>query len=107
MLRSLSTLFPFGSRRRHKAGLRLVQAYREVFGKEREDAEIVLADLAAFSGFYRVTPPGAGDMAFNEGKRAVFGHIFSMLRMTDEEVRRLEEAARHEAVVSAEEGDIW
>lgn len=106
MLRSLATLFPRGNRRGHRAAHRLVQAYREVFGKSREDVEIVLADLAAFSGFYRVTPPEAGDLAYNEGKRAVYARIFSLLRMTDEEIRGLEEAARHEAVVSAEEGDL-
>ena len=104
--RSVSSGLPAGSRRGAKARGKLAAAYREVFKLGREEAEIVLADLAAFSGFYRVTYPGAGDLAFNEGMRAVYGHIFRFLRMTDQEIRELEEAARYEAVISSQEGDI-
>lgn len=106
MQRSASDGLPKGQRRGSKAAQRLVASYHEVFRTGREEAEIVLADLADFSGFYKVTPPGAGDLSFNEGKRAVFARIFSFLRMTDEEIRGLETAARHEAVVSAEEGEF-
>jgi|SRR5690606_19704852 len=108
MQRSVSSGLPKGSRRGAKAAEKLVGAYREVFKIGREEAEIVLADLAEHSGFYRFTPPVSGEleMAFNEGKRAVFAHIFNLLRMTDEEVRNLEMAARHEAVISSQEGDI-
>lgn len=108
MQRSVSNGLPKGSRRGAKAAEKLVAAYREVFKIGREEAEIVLADLAEHSGFYRFTPPANGelDMAFNEGKRAVFAHIFSFLRMSDEEIRNLEAAARQEAVISAEEGDL-
>jgi len=104
--RSVSTGLPAGSRRGAKAQQKLTAAYREVFKVGREEAEIVLADLAEFSGFYRVTQPGAGDLAFNEGMRAVYGRIFRFLRMTDQEIRELEEAARYEAVTSFQEGEI-
>jgi hypothetical protein len=83
----------------------LAASYRELFnghGSEK-DAQIVLTDLANFSGFYRVMGPGlsAEDRAFADGQRAVFGRLFRFLRMSEDEIRQLEEAARAEALADA------
>lgn len=106
--RSLASLFTPGSRRRLQARLGLGAAYRRLFAGRgsKADGEMVLADLANHTGFYRVTEPGAGALEFAEGKRAVFGRVFRFLRMTDAEVAALEEAARAEALTDAREGEI-
>lgn len=79
----------------------LVAAYRSVFGRKGEDVEIVLADLAAHTGFYLVEPPGSDlsqfQAGYNAGQRAAFGRLFHFLSLSDEQMRALEEAARAEA----------
>jgi hypothetical protein len=106
----LSCHFPAGWRRSSSAKLRLSEAYQRVFtgGADANDAQIVLTDLANETGFYRVNDYGvsADDRAFSDGKRAAFARIFQFLRMSNEERRSLEEAARHEAVVSSQEGQF-
>jgi len=69
---------------------------------------MVLADLANHTGFYQVLPPGTGvnELVDANGKRAVFGRLFRFLRLSEEEVRALEEAARQEALADAQEGEI-
>ena len=69
---------------------------------------MVLADLANHSGFYQVMPPGTpmADLMEANGKRAVFGRLFRFLRLSEDEVRALEEAARQEALADAREGEI-
>lgn len=106
--RSLSSAFAAGMKRRLRARLALGAAYRRLFSGHgsKADAEIVLADLANHTGFYRVTPPGAGSLDYMEGKRAVFGRIFRFLRMTEAETEALEEAARAEALADGREGEI-
>lgn len=86
----------------------LVDAYQSVFGGHSPDVEIVLADLADFTGFYRVNAQGIppDDRAFSDGMRAAFGRLFRFLNQTDEEKRALSRAAREEAMASAEEGII-
>lgn len=78
---------------------KLVQAYNEVFGKETEAVEMVLADLASFTGFYGVAPPGtSGDaLQYDAGMRAAFGRLFHFLSLSDEQLQALEEAARAES----------
>lgn len=73
-----------------------------------EDAQTVLADLASFTGFYRVNGPGfsAEDRAFSDGMRAAYGRIFGFLRLSGDELAALEKAARREAVTDHEEGTI-
>jgi hypothetical protein len=106
--RSLSSVFAPGLRRRLQARAGLGAAYRRLFSGSgsKADAEMVLADLASHTGFYRVTEPGAGSLDFAEGKRAVFGRLFRFLRMTEAEIEALEEAARAEALADAREGEI-
>jgi hypothetical protein len=89
----------------------LVGAYRRVLvsggTSTDEDKQIVLADLANASGFYRVSGPGltAEDRAFADGMRSVYARVHVFLRMTDQEIRNLEEAARQEAIIDSEPGD--
>ncbi len=95
-------LFPLRRDSRLAAEARIAIAYQRVFtgSPTGEDQGIVLVDLANFTGFYRVTPPEAGDrhaIVFNEGMRAAYGRIFQYLRMSDIEVRNLEMAARQTA----------
>lgn len=107
----LSRLLPAGWRRGARARHQLTEAYTRVFfsgGASKQDAQLVLVDLANFSGFYRVNGPGIdpNDRAFADGMRAVYGRLQRHLRLTDDEVRQLEEAARHEAIVDAQEGSL-
>ena len=99
-----------GERRTVSAKLDLANAYHALFEGKASDQqrEMVLVDLADFSGFYKVTPGGVShdERAFNEGQRAVYGRIISHLRMTPDERAALETAARHEAFVSQTEGEF-
>lgn len=110
MMQSLSTIFPAGWRRRQQARVRLVAAYRNLFAGagSREDADLVLSDLAAKSGFYTVTGPkdSADAVRFAEGQRAVFKRIAGMLAMPETGLRELQEAAYQEAITTTKEGDI-
>lgn len=77
---------------------RLRQAYANIFRTSNDDAQLVLADLADFTGFYRVNGQGIppDDRAFSDGKRAAFGRLFRFLNLTEEERSELAEAARRE-----------
>lgn len=92
-----------GSVSRTKA---LADAYNRMFSGEgdKEDAQIVLSDLANWTGFYRVNGPetGADERAWADGSRSAFGRIFRFLRLSDIERRQLEEAARQEAIADTE-----
>lgn len=107
---SLSRLLPLGWRRRSRAKLRLADAYRSVFSGRgsKEDAEIVLADLAQFSGFYTVTTPNtpADAVRFAEGQRSVMARVLRFTRLSGVETRELEEAARLETQTSNIEGNF-
>jgi hypothetical protein len=104
---SLAKLLPWGLRKLHEQELVLAGAYQRVFhgNPSQRDQEIVLLDLADFSGFYRVTVPGAEDLAFREGMRAMYGRIFRYIRMTNDEIRSLEEAVRATRIAVAELAD--
>lgn len=82
-----------------QADLRLINAYRSLFATGREDAEMVLADLAAFCGFYQVEAGGADGAELNHhaGRRAAFGRIFNFLSLSDEQLAAMEQASRDEA----------
>ena len=72
---------------------RLARAYRSVFATG--EGQMVLADLARHSGFYRITERGASEVIqYNEGMRATFWRIFSMLRLTHADMTRLAREAR-------------
>lgn len=85
---------------REQAIVRL-RSYDRVFrghGATPADCQLVLADLAHISGFYRVAHPGHDNLAFEQGKRYVFGHIFNLLRASEHEMAAMEMAARDEYV---------
>lgn len=77
----------------------LIAAYNSVFSQDREDVQMVLADMAEHCGFYKVDARGASadDLNFDGGKRAAFARIWSFLTLTDQQLELLENAARDEA----------
>lgn len=104
--KSLALWFPDGFRRGARAQRDLMEAYRAVF--RTEHGQMVLADIANDTGFYRVNGEGVSpdDRAFSDGKRAAFGRIYRFLNLTDEEQQALQVAARAEAMTDATEGQI-
>lgn len=94
--------------RGNQAHLRLALAYHNVFKASNEDVQLVLADLADYTGFYRVNGEGIppDDRAFSDGKRAAFGRLFRFLNLTDDEKNALVQAARVESIASSNEGII-
>ena len=99
-----------GKRRSPEVKLDVANAYHAVFsgGSDAQQRDIVMVDLAAFSGFYGITPAGVDPdtRAFNEGQRAVFGRIVSMLRMPPTERDAFEAVVRHESLVNQFEGEL-
>jgi hypothetical protein len=81
------------------ADARLIAAYRSVFAEGREDVEIVLADMAEHTGFYKVAERGADSdiMIYDEGRRSAFARVWSFLTLTDAQLAALESAARNES----------
>ena len=98
----------FAAARGAEAEQRLTLAYRNVFSPRDPDVQIVLADLADFTGFYRVNGQGIApdDRAFSDGMRAAFGRLFRFINLTDEERAALVEAARAETLASATQGTL-
>lgn len=93
------------------AKLELAATYQRVFTSGEatvEDAQVVLADLAQFSGFYAVSGGDNDPVALGrrEGNREVFGRIFAHLNMTDLERGMLEKASREQALVNIYDGEI-
>jgi hypothetical protein len=86
------------------ADIRLIEAYRSVFGRGGEDVELVLIDLAAFCGFYQVEQGGvtADELNHHAGRRAAFGRIFNFLSLSDAQLMAMEQAARDEAASAGE-----
>lgn len=78
--------------------MKLAVAYRELF-KRGEHSEMVLADLAAFTGFYSVAPPGVPSetLQYDAGMRAAFGRLFHFLSLSEDDMAALEQAARAES----------
>jgi hypothetical protein len=106
--RSLASQMAKGSKRGQVSQKRLTQAYLDVFANGSESAEIVLADLANFSGFYKVPPIGAPPetLLVDQGLRASFGRLFHFLSLPDDRLAALEKAARQESLADDEEGII-
>lgn len=104
--RSISTQKAKGARRDSDAELRLINAYHDVFSREDEATELVMADLADFCGFYKVPPPGSPSegLQYEAGLRAAFGRLFHFLTLSDERLAALEKAARFENETNATEG---
>jgi len=80
----------------------LSRAYRAVFrgSPDKQQQEIVLADLAAKCGFYLVSPEDTDKtvLAYREGKRAAFAEIYGHISLAPEDMTALENAARRETL---------
>jgi hypothetical protein len=92
----------FGPRSKSlEAQLALTECYRRVFlgNPSRADQQVVLADLAAQTGWNQITPVSVASdgLRFNEGKRAAFELIHRHLALSDQDVSALENAVKHEA----------
>ena len=90
------------------AKLELAEAYQRVFrgSPTSDDQSMVLADLANYSGFYKVLAgASASDLSEEAGRRQVYGRIHEHLRMSSLEMEDLEVAARMEALADATEGE--
>lgn len=100
---------PVGKRRTPAVKMDVANAYHATFtgNADANQADIVLVDLAAFSGFFGVTPAGVDPdtRAFNDGQRAVFGRIMSMLRMPARERDAFMTVVRDESFVNMFEGE--
>lgn len=106
---NLSSLHKVGHRRGSQAMNDLAKAYSNVFrgNPTKAEAEMVLADIANESGFYKVHVPGPGvSLEYETGKRAIYGRIISFIQMSSEEHRSLEFAARQEALTDNSEGPL-
>lgn len=93
----------FQRRLEPRAQIDLSQAYQAVFlgpNATREQREIVLSDLAAYTGFFMFNPSEATDakLRYVEGMRSVFGHINGQLTLTPQQIEALQRAARADAV---------
>lgn len=104
----MSAGFKPGERRSAVAAEELTRAYHAVFGNGSNDAEIVLADLANYCGFYQVPPPDASaeQLRYEQGLRTAYARIHHFLSLTREQHQALETAARAESLADNEEGLI-
>lgn len=102
-----------GEEAKNKADHQLIlaKAYQRVFGGNgsKSDADMVLADLANVTGYYR--PPNYSDWmqrtkgttgfelhcALHAARAEVLRHVMDFLQMTADQMVALEEAARAEA----------
>lgn len=93
---SISQLFPNASDS-SAAHVRLQSAYAQFAAgnANKEDAEMILVDLATVSGYFAVNEPGVSNEALQnmEGARRVYGRIVRMVNMTSTELAALIEAA--------------
>lgn len=93
-----------------KAELRRTEAYRNLFNGNggREDAEIVMTDLADMTGYFRrpsyaewmvkTKSPHGFELhsALSNARAEVLQHIMGFLNMSEDELVALEKAARLE-----------
>lgn len=108
-MRTLASIFPKGQRRGSKASVTLIEAYEAVFSGrgDKEQAELVLADLAHYTGYCHAPNPemlGHADLAFEAGRRSVFGRILHFCAIPDELKADLIEAVRLEDYANSTEG---
>lgn len=70
----------------------------------KEDCEIILVDLASFSGYYNTTPQEmpAHELKYVEGMRAAVGRIFRLANMPFKELQALQAA-----VLREQQGDLF
>ena len=86
---------------------RVVAAYQAVFrgNGSKQDAEIVLTDLAMVSGYHDVMPENASDGAVHQhnGGRRVYSRIMFALNLPTERMNQLQEALLSTPVMTTEQ----
>lgn len=89
---------------------KLREAYANVFSgnASREEADIVLVDLARTSGYYNTTSPQtpADELKYYEGQRSVFGRIYQMINPTPRFMAELAKSVAAEMAVDAVNGEL-
>lgn len=90
-----------------EAKLELVEAFTRLFNGagNKKDAQIVLAELLSWSGYFNVCPEG-GNLPRHEGQRSVGGRLFSLINMSDFERDLLYQASRRQALINQEMGEL-
>ena len=85
----------------------LMNAYATVFERKSEAVDLVLADLAEYSGYYATMPRDATALQYAraEGGREVFARILSLSGVSDERREEVRVAALAELRTSLEEGN--
>ena len=96
---SIGQLFP-KSPRGIQAEVRLQSAYQAFAAgsANKQDAELILVDLALVSGYFEVQEPGVSNEALQNmaGARRVYGRIVRMVSMPEKELAALITAAANE-----------
>ena len=89
------------------AKLQLSEAYTRLFNGagSKLDAEVVLTDIMAFSGYFASMPTN-GDFVYSAGARSVGGRIFTMANLADWERTALHNAARQSLINDQNFGEI-
>lgn len=110
MMETIARMFSPGKRRSAKAQQRLAEAYKAVFSGhgDKQDAEIVLVDLAKQSQYFYTAVPGEHstealwDM---NGTRRVFARIIRFINLPQEARDQLASAVMLEDAASNQEGN--
>lgn len=93
------------TRRGAQATVDLHNAYAEVFDRTRPGVDVVLGDLAEFSGYFFTAPRGSSEADLNrmEGMREVFARILNLIALPMPQLEALRLAAIEEQRISNEE----
>lgn len=103
------TVLPEGQRSPEKRLVRLSEAWRafQRGAASKEDADLILADLAKQSEFFMVAAPGADTETLQrrEGRREVMGRILFLLDLPFSYMDELRRAASDEMQLDILEGE--
>ncbi|MCP4184228.1 MAG: hypothetical protein GY761_13090 [Hyphomicrobiales bacterium] len=110
-MKTLSDIFTPGERRGPQALLRLQGAYERLFfgsGASTDDQQIVLADLAAFSGHFFVDGNNFSNDEIREanGKRLIMGRIIRLGLGKEGDLSALYKAAVKETQTNQKEKQL-
>lgn len=109
MTASSRTVLKKGTRRTSAHEERLSQAWQAIINGHgsKEDAELVLADLGEYSGYFAVTEPGTDGLVLshNEGRRSVYARIVYLLDAPTSYITELRRASLDEMQITATEGE--
>lgn len=107
---TLADLFNDAEARSTDAQIKMIAAYKGVFGgtATKEEAEIVLVDILKATGYYNTTPEGATSMALHEaeGARRVGAFILSRLSVDLDKLRSAGSAVGREGRLDNMKGTL-